>query len=546
MTLSDITGIYSAVKPITCHYRCRFRKTPRHSQGRYSEIPVCLGFKKLLGFKLRSVVNGLRLRNGRLVYPRCPVWTPGRVSVESSCTGEYQLMNPTVDGCPQNGLRPLNVDPVELIVTENSDMRRVQCGCVDYRISTLERFDQEPIVVDLTQMCGHRRHRTIDPDHHMILAERKVNCPSDPAAGPGDCHSHGCVVYCLSKVLQVVQFRFGSILPENSFETIQYPILPLSGKQRYFGLVNIIGTALMLLITLLVVPVISYFFGTALGPAELHALRTVLWIMGSAWMATFVAGELTGNVSQVDKLWSLLPIAYAWTVTAHGDFSARLLLMALLVTAWGMRLTWNFSRHGAYRLKFWSGHEDYRWQVLRQKPEFQPAWKWTLFNLSFISGYQNILIMLMTLPILVALQCKTSPMGLLDYFAAALMLSMILMEAIADNQQWRYQCAKKSFIHSGRPLAGDYAKGFLDQGLWKYSRHPNYFAEQGVWIAFYLFSVSASGQWINWSASGCLLLVVLFRSSSAFSEEISAAKYPEYSHYQQTVPKFIPINLFRS
>ena len=99
--------------------------------------------------------------------------------------------------------------------------------------------------------------------------------------------------------------------------------------------------------------------------------------------------------------------------------------------------------------------------------------------------------------------------------------------------------------NAGQPLAGDYAKGFLDGGLWACSRHPTYFAEQGVWIAFYLFSVAASGQWINWSISGCLLLVILFQGSSALGEEISAGKYPGYRSYQENVPRFIPVGLVR-
>ena len=133
---------------------------------------------------------------------------------------------------------------------------------------------------------------------------------------------------------------------------------------------NIIATAILLIITLLVIPVISFIFGTPLGAEETRALHVLAWILLGAWMSCFLLGELTDNVSQVDKVWSLLPIVYAWTVAHHGEYTPRLLLMAILVTAWGARLTYNFSRHGAYRLKFWSGHEDYRWQVLRDKPEF--------------------------------------------------------------------------------------------------------------------------------------------------------------------------------
>ena len=296
---------------------------------------------------------------------------------------------------------------------------------------------------------------------------------------------------------------------------------------------NVVGTAVLLIVTLLLVPLLSYFFGTALGPAERAALEDVLLLLAAAWMTCFLLGELTGNVSQVDKVWSLLPIAYAWVVALHGVDSPRLWLMATLVTAWGLRLTFNFSRHGAYRLKFWTGHEDYRWQVLRERPEFQARWRWTAFNLLFISGYQNFLIMLMTLPTLVALQFSATPLGPLDYIAALAMLFFIVLETIADNQQWRFQQAKKN-AESGT------GKGFLDQGLWAWSRHPNYFAEQAIWVSFYLFSVAASGQWLNWSVAGCLLLIILFRGSSSFSEEISASKYPAYAHYQATVPRFLP------
>jgi steroid 5-alpha reductase family enzyme len=301
------------------------------------------------------------------------------------------------------------------------------------------------------------------------------------------------------------------------------------------------STAVALVVSVPGVLGASYLFGTPLGTTEWLALRALLLIMAAAWLICFLLGEWTGNVSQVDRLWSLLPIVYAWVIAGHGGFSPRLLLMASLVTFWGARLTWNFSRHGGYRLKFWRGHEDYRWQVLRERPEFSSPRRWTLFNFGFISGYQNALILYMTLPGLVALQFNATPIGWLDAFAAGAMLLMIGFETIADNQQWRYQKRKYALIRAGGPLPGDYAKGFLDRGLWARCRHPNYFAEQAIWIAYYLFSVAASGQWVNWSIGGCLLLVILFQGSARFSEEISAGKYPEYVSYQRRVPQFLPL-----
>lgn len=303
---------------------------------------------------------------------------------------------------------------------------------------------------------------------------------------------------------------------------------------------NIIKTASILIITLLIVPVISYFFGTPLGPTEIEALKTVIYVNLGVIVYCFVIGELTDNKSQVDKLWSLIPIVYVWIIACYGNYSPRLVLMTFLVAIWGIRLTYNFSRTGAFSIRFWEGEEDYRWQVLREKPEFQAKWKWTMFNLFFISGYQNILILLFSLPALVVLQFNDTPIGLLDVIAAALMLFFIIYETIADEQHYKFQNKKHNMIKAGETLIGDYKKGFLDKGLWAYSRHPNYWAEQSIWIAFYLFSVAASGQWINWSIAGCLLLLVLFQGSSDFSEEISASKYPEYSNYQKKVARFFP------
>lgn len=303
---------------------------------------------------------------------------------------------------------------------------------------------------------------------------------------------------------------------------------------------NILKTALLLIVTLLIVPIISYFFGTALGPIELLALKKVCYVTLGVIIYCFIIGELTKNNSQVDKFWSIIPIVYVWIIAHYGNYSPRLLLMLILVAIWGIRLTYNFSRHGAFTLKFWEGKEDYRWKILRKKPEFQKKWVWTVFNLFFISGYQNILILLFTLPAIVALQFNNTPLSVIDYIAAGLMLFFIIYETIADQQQWNYQTKKYQLINNNKPLTEYYKKGFLDKGLWAYSRHPNYFAEQSIWIVFYLFSVAASGQWINWSIAGCLLLVILFQGSSDFSEEISAGKYPEYKNYQKNVSRFIP------
>lgn len=303
---------------------------------------------------------------------------------------------------------------------------------------------------------------------------------------------------------------------------------------------NILKTASLLLITLMLVPVYAYFYGKPLGLIESEALATLIKICLGSILFCFIISELIKNYSQVDKLWSLLPIIYVWVVADYGHYAPRLVLMAVLVTIWGIRLTYNFARKGAYHWKFWTGEEDYRWQVLKQKPEFKTPWKWSLFNFFFISIYQNILILLFTLPSVVSLQNSDKPIGLWDYLIGISMCCFIIFESIADQQQWKFQTAKRRLIESGAPLSQDLDKGFLDTGLWALCRHPNYFAEQAIWICFYLFSISATGLWFNWSIIGCLLLMLLFQGSANFSEEISAGKYPKYQSYQKRVSKFVP------
>ena len=295
-------------------------------------------------------------------------------------------------------------------------------------------------------------------------------------------------------------------------------------------------------ISVIACPLLYIFVGPALDATQLDTLRILGIICACSALFCFVVGELTGNNSQMDKLWSLLPIAYTWVIAAKGGMAPRLVVMAVLATLWGCRLTFNFARKGAYRLKFWEGEEDYRWAVLRARKEFQPHWKWLLFNLFFISIYQNTLVLMTTFPALVLMNV-TVPFGWIDAVAAALMLGFIVYETVADEQQWAFQSRKWEMIKEGQrleQLPASYNKGFNTCGLWSVSRHPNYFAEQGTWCAFYLFSIGGGIGIFNWSIIGALLLIVLFLGSSAFAEEISSAKYPEYARYCQQVSKFFP------
>lgn len=257
----------------------------------------------------------------------------------------------------------------------------------------------------------------------------------------------------------------------------------------------------------------------------------------------FIVGEITRNYSQVDKLWSLLPPAYSW-ITVAAFPSTRTLIMALLVTMWGLRLSYNFHRKGGYHIIPWKGEEDYRWKILRESTTLRGRLRFGLFNLLFISLYQNTIILLFTTPILLAALYAGTPLAITDIVAALLMLTFLVTETVADNQQFRFQTIKRTAPAEEEDFSESLKKGFLTEGLWKYVRHPNFASEQAIWISFYLFGVAASGKWINFTLLGPVLLVLLFIGSSIMTEKISSGKYPDYSAYQKEVPKFIP-RLFR-
>jgi steroid 5-alpha reductase family enzyme len=276
-----------------------------------------------------------------------------------------------------------------------------------------------------------------------------------------------------------------------------------------------------------------------------HLFHTWITVMLSAVLICFVVGEWTRNYSQVDKVWSMMPVAYSWITLAAFPSSPRLWLMTALITLWGVRLSYNFYRKGGYNILPWKGDEDYRWSVVRQHPKLQSGLRLTLFNLFFISFYQHLLILFFSTPLLLAVQHAGIGLSWLDYLAASFMLLFIVIETIADNQQHLFQQQKRHKIPFNGQFTSSLGKGFMIEGLWSYVRHPNFAAEQAIWVSFYFMGIAASGQWINWTLIGPLLLILLFVGSTALTERVNSEKYPDYAAYKQNVPKFVPL-LFKS
>ncbi len=254
----------------------------------------------------------------------------------------------------------------------------------------------------------------------------------------------------------------------------------------------------------------------------------VLLVAAAVCAFCWIASLVTKDTSWVDRLWSIVPVVYVWIFAAASGLSdPRLVVMAVLVTLWGARLTFNFARKGGY-----SGVEDYRWAVLRARMR---PWQFQLFNLFFIVLYQNALLVLITLPALTALENPT-PFGPLDAVLTVLFLGALAGETIADQQQWRFHEGKKADAAAGR----EPSTRFLQSGLWRVSRHPNFFFEQAQWWLLFLLGASAAGSVLQWTVVGAALLTVLFVGSTIFTESITRGKYPEYAEYQRRVSPIVP------
>ncbi|KAL1873451.1 hypothetical protein VTK73DRAFT_949 [Phialemonium thermophilum] len=259
-----------------------------------------------------------------------------------------------------------------------------------------------------------------------------------------------------------------------------------------------------------------------------------------------VVAEINRNYSQVDRCWSLLPTVYI----AHFDIWARLSglpaerldVILLFSTLWSIRLSFNYWRKGGYNV----GSEDYRWEIIRSKV---PSFLFHIFNWTFISFIQSVLLFAIAAPVYpVLLSTKFDPkITSADIAYLVVELGLILIEVFADQQQWNFQNAKRQYQSSAKVPQGykqaDLDRGFVTSGLWAYSRHPNFAAEQSIWLFLYQWSCFATRVLYSWAAAGSAFLILLFQGSTWLTEDISRGKYAEYADYQRKVGMFVPTSL---
>ncbi|HJS46216.1 MAG TPA: DUF1295 domain-containing protein [Rhizomicrobium sp.] len=223
------------------------------------------------------------------------------------------------------------------------------------------------------------------------------------------------------------------------------------------------------------------------------------------------------DVSIVDIFWGPGIAGVVDIAAAIGHASGpRAAAVLLLVNLWGVRLA----------AHIWTRHRDEDRRYTAMRVRFGPNWWWISLIQVFL--LQAILIWFVPAPLVTAVLFSHRPMLWLDHLGIGLAAFGLALEALADFQlsSFRLNPANKDKV--------------MDQGLWGWSRHPNYFGEAVLWWGFFIIGFAASHMW--WLILSPLLVTALLLQVSgvALMEETITQRRPGYDDYKRRVSAFVP------
>ena len=242
------------------------------------------------------------------------------------------------------------------------------------------------------------------------------------------------------------------------------------------------------------------------------ALEALLIFGLAGWAYSLVKRD----VSIVDSMWSIMFLIAAVTYVITSDAGPRANLVMLLVALWSLRL----AVHITWRN--WGEAEDYRYQQIRRNnsPNF------ALKSIYIVFGLQAVLAWVISMPLLAAISGQ-HPVGLLDLAGVILWSLGFVFESLGDLQLVRFRADP------------DNRGKVLQSGLWRLTRHPNYFGDFCVWWGFFLLALSAGGWWSF--ASPLLMSFLLLKVSGvAMLEKDIGKRRPEYAEYVARTNAFFP------
>jgi steroid 5-alpha reductase family enzyme len=238
-------------------------------------------------------------------------------------------------------------------------------------------------------------------------------------------------------------------------------------------------------------------------------LMTLLWLVSLALK----------NSSIVDIFWGIGFVIINWiyfALTPEG-FLLRKWLIGILVTIWGIRLS-------LYILwRNWRKPEDFRYQAWRE--DAGSTWWWLSFFRVFL--LQGVLMLIISAPLLAA-QYRVVPVHLVlsDVLGLVVWAIGFFFESVGDFQLARF---KANPTNNGK---------VMDQGVWRFTRHPNYFGDSAQWWGYYLISVSAGGWWTIFSP--VMMTLLLLRVSGVALLEKTLEARSGYKEYIEKTSAFIP------
>ena len=239
-------------------------------------------------------------------------------------------------------------------------------------------------------------------------------------------------------------------------------------------------------------------------------LVTLLWI----W-SVFIK-----NVSIVDIFWGLgFVVVNTFYVFMSGELNARKIVILTLVCIWGFRLAIYLAIRNIGK------GEDFRYQEFRQNYGPKRYWWFSYFQTFLLQG---ILIMIISLPLLgINYNNINGNLEILDYLGIIIWIIGFTFETVGDFQLSNF---KRDPKNKGK---------ILHTGLWKYTRHPNYFGDSAVWWAYGIFSIAAGSYWQAIGAVIMTLLILKISGVSLLEKTLKETK-PQYKEYIQKTSSFIP------
>jgi len=251
----------------------------------------------------------------------------------------------------------------------------------------------------------------------------------------------------------------------------------------------------------------------------LHLASLGLLVSLAVALPTWLVSLPLRDASLADRIWSLMVAGPAVAYAAAFPPDARGVLMLALLGAWALRLAVYVTRRNS------SHGEDRRYRAIRERN--QP--NFGLKSLYLVFGLQAVIAWMVGLPLLAAL-AQPAPLNSLDFIGMAVAAGGLLIETVADAQLARF-------------LRGPRQEGaVMDQGLWAWSRHPNYFGECCVWWGLAVMALGAGGVGAAWALVSPLVMTALLLKVSgvALLEQDIAQRRPAYRDYVARTSAFIP------